>query len=188
VLVRLSKPSPAALDTALERACSSEPTYREVGATASATLPAGYRHDLYEAPLGSGETTFGQAADALRSWRAHVGAGVDVVPAGPVADGASVILMLRLAGFWTIAPCRILYVVDEESRAGFAYGTLPGHPEIGEAAFTVEREGGACLFRIRSFSRPASLIARAGAPVIRRIQREVNHGYLAALARAAVGG
>jgi uncharacterized protein (UPF0548 family) len=28
-------------------------------------------------------------------------------------------------------PCRVVYVVDEPRRAGFAYGTLPGHPEIG---------------------------------------------------------
>ena len=33
------------------------------------------------------------------------------------------------------APCRVVYVVDEPDRRGFAYGTLPGHPEIdGELA------------------------------------------------------
>jgi uncharacterized protein (UPF0548 family) len=29
-------------------------------------------------------------------------------------------------------PCRVVYVLDEPERRGFAYGTLPGHPESGE--------------------------------------------------------
>ena len=35
------------------------------------------------------------------------------------------------------APCRVVYVVDEPDRRGFAYGTLPGHPETGEELFAV---------------------------------------------------
>ena len=34
-------------------------------------------------------------------------------------------------------PCRVVYVVDEPDRRGFAYGTLPGHPESGEELFLV---------------------------------------------------
>ena len=35
-------------------------------------------------------------------------------------------------------PARVVYVIDEPLRKGFAYGTLPGHPETGEEAFIVE--------------------------------------------------
>ena len=35
------------------------------------------------------------------------------------------------------APCRVVYVVDEPDRRGFAYGTLPGHAESGEELFLV---------------------------------------------------
>ncbi|HEV8560641.1 MAG TPA: DUF1990 family protein [Actinophytocola sp.] len=37
------------------------------------------------------------------------------------------------------APGRVVHVVEEEHRRGFAYGTLPGHPECGEEAFLLER-------------------------------------------------
>jgi uncharacterized protein (UPF0548 family) len=189
MLLRLSKPSPAALQRLLERANDAAPTYPEVGATISDVLPTGYRHDLYEVKLGVSEAAFGRAVDGLRRWQAHVGAGVNVVPRdAPVAAKNTVLLTLKVGGLWTVAPCRIVYVIDEEAQFGFAYGTLPGHPEIGEAAFTVSRDdSGEALFRIRSFSRPADPLARAAAPFSRRVQRTVTQRYLDALTRAAAG-
>jgi uncharacterized protein (UPF0548 family) len=82
-----------------------------------------------------------------------------------------------------IAPCRIVYVIDEPDRFGFGYGTLPGHPECGEESFVVERDGDITVFRIMSFSRPAGTVARLGAPVARRIQLRFIDRYLDALAR-----
>jgi uncharacterized protein (UPF0548 family) len=65
-----------------------------------------------------------------------------------------------------------VYTVEEADRRGFAYGTLPGHPESGEEAFTVVLTGtGDVRIRIRAFSRPASLVARAGRPFTRLIQQ-----------------
>jgi uncharacterized protein (UPF0548 family) len=37
------------------------------------------------------------------------------------------------------APCRVIYTITEPRRKGFAYGTLPGHPESGEEAFTISQ-------------------------------------------------
>jgi uncharacterized protein (UPF0548 family) len=34
----------------------------------------------------------------------------------------------------------VIYVVDQADQFGFAYGTLPGHPEMGEVAFTVSQD------------------------------------------------
>lgn len=189
MLLRPFKPSPAALQRLLEKAQDAEPTYPEVGATMREELPSGYRHDLYEAKLDGSDVVFERAVDGLRRWRAHLGAGVDVVPRdAPVAAKSSVLLMLRVGGLWAVAPCRIIYVIEEPDQFGLAYGTLPGHPEIGEAAFTVHRaDASEALFRIRSFSRPADPLARAAAPLSRRVQRTVTQRYLDALARAASG-
>jgi uncharacterized protein (UPF0548 family) len=49
------------------------------------------------------------------------------------------ILSLGVAAIRLRAPCRIVYVIDEPDRRGFAYGTLPGHPERGEEAFIISR-------------------------------------------------
>ena len=69
-------------------------------------------------------------------------------------------LLWRRAGpFVLVIPCRIVYVVDQERCFGFAYGTLPGHPESGEERFVVEEtEGGEALLRMTAFSRPDVLL------------------------------
>jgi uncharacterized protein DUF1990 len=38
-------------------------------------------------------------------------------------------------------PCRVAYVIREPLLRGFAYGTLPGHPEAGEERFALEQHG-----------------------------------------------
>ena len=45
---------------------------------------------------------------------------------------------MRMAFWPRRIPARVVYVVDEPARRGFAYGTLHGHPESGEEAFLVE--------------------------------------------------
>lgn len=78
-------------------------------------------------------------------------------------------------------PCRVAYVVEEPDRVGFAYGTLPGHPECGEEFFAVERRGGGATMVVRAFSKPATLLARVGGPVTRRVQSVMTDRYLRAL-------
>jgi uncharacterized protein (UPF0548 family) len=73
-------------------------------------------------------------------------------------------------------------MVDEPDRFGFAYGTLPGHPEQGEVAMLVERhQRDRVVFRIVSFSRTVDPLARLGSPVTRLIQRRVTNRYVQAL-------
>jgi uncharacterized protein (UPF0548 family) len=171
----------------LTEAKQADLSYPEAGATRDATLPAGYRLDRYERRLGSDESVFGRAAEALRAWKAHLGAGVEIVPGDArVRVGQTVLLLAKTAGFWATAPCRVVYVVDEPNRSGFAYGTLPGHPEQGEAAMILERdELGDVVFRIVSFSRTVDPLARLGSPVTRRVQRRVTDRYLHAVGREA---
>ena len=80
------------------------------------------------------------------------------------------------------APVRVVYVVDEGGRKGFAYGTLPGHPESGEEAFVVDLgQDGRVTLTISAFSRPSSLLARWGGPLSRGVQRWVTDRYLRAV-------
>jgi uncharacterized protein (UPF0548 family) len=149
-------------------------------------MPAGYRHDRYEALVGKEVGVFNRAAEALLAWQAHVGAGVEVFPRGSqVEEDATVVLLLR-AGLWAPAPCRVVYVINEPDTRGFAYGTLPGHPECGEAAFKLVCGSDEQVhFVVRSFSRRVDPLARLGAPLARLAQTRVTRRYLDALAEAA---
>ncbi len=82
------------------------------------------------------------------------------------------------------APCRIVGVLDDSDRWGFAYGTLPGHPEQGEESFAVSIGGDdEVRFTITAFSRPGDWITRLAGPVGRAVQTAGTNGYLKALKR-----
>ena len=117
-------------------------------------------------------------ADALMTWRVQTGSGLTIFPAEPVRPGLTFALWFRLAGAYATAVGRVVYVTSEPDRAGFAYGTLPAHPEQGEEAFHLVRQGAQLLFRVRAFSRPRHPLARLGAPVSRVLQQRMNQAYL----------
>jgi uncharacterized protein (UPF0548 family) len=185
--MRLRRPAPGELARLLAAAKEAAPTYADVGATEREPLPAGFRHDRDSVVLGVGQETYARAVALLRVWGVQRGAGLAVTPVDAVVEpGATVVLIIRAAGLWTTAPCRVVHVSEEPSRFAFAYGTLPGHPETGEAAFAIERgPAGEVVFRVWSFSRPVDPLARLAAPLARRIQRRVTQRYLDVLAGAA---
>ena len=141
-------------------------------------LPAGFRHERHEVVLPDRDDAFDRGAEGLRQWAPHLAAGLAVEPRDRPADGATVAVAAPLGPLTAVAVCRIVAVVDEPDRYGFAYGTLPGHPERGEEAFIVERANGRTTFGITAFSRPAELLARLGGPITRRIQRSTTNRYL----------
>jgi uncharacterized protein (UPF0548 family) len=137
--------------------------------------------------VGTGEAAFLAASDALMSWRVHEGAGFGVRASDAAAVvGTVVVLTTRFGPLAVVAPCRVVRVIEEERRRGFAYVTLPGHPVAGEEEFIVERCGsGDVTATISALSHPATRLARLGAPVTRREQRRIATRYLDALAVAA---
>jgi len=170
-------PSDSLLEQVLGDARDAKPTYPEVGATRG-KLPAGYRIDRYERRVSG----FKPAVDAVRRWQAQIGAGIRVYPDGAtVEDGATVLFVVRTLGLWSVLPCRVVYVVEDESRFCFGYGTLPGHLERGEVAISVERVEDGAVARIESFSRTVHPLARAVLPLSRRIQTRTTMRYLDAL-------
>ena len=154
-------------------------TYNEVGATAG-RLPAGYHHVQKSAVIGRGRQRFDEAAATGMRWGMLRGAGVRVEATTDVAAvGSDVIVHLGPVR----APCRVVYVVDEADRRGFAYGTLPGHAESGEERFVVRYDPATdeVYADVTAFSRHATWWSRLGSPVTSVIQRIVTDRYLRAL-------
>ena len=136
--------------------------------------------------MGRGYGDFEAAAGAVLSWRAQMVPGVRVEPRGaPVRVGSEVRVRLGVGPLALSAPARVVYVVDEARRQGFAYGTLPGHPIAGEEAFVVHLEpDGRVVFTDAACSRPGSTSTRLAGPVLPVFQRFMAGRYLRSVARA----
>lgn len=154
-------------------------TYAEVGATAGA-LPTGYSHVRMSRRIGSGRPRFEQAAEAVMRYGMLRGAGLRVSAATEAAQVGTDVLG-RLGPF--VAPCRVVYVIDEPDRRGFAYGSLPGHAVVGEEMFGVRYDPAddSVYSEVVAFSRPATWWSRLGAPVLSMAQRVVSARYLRAV-------
>ncbi|MEO3757584.1 DUF1990 domain-containing protein [Mycobacterium sp. B14F4] len=154
-------------------------TYPEVGATAG-ELPAGYHYVRKSAVIGRGRARFERAAADGMRWGMLRGAGIRVEATTEVAEvGSEVVVHLGPVA----APCRVVYVIDDADRRGFAYGTLPGHAESGEELFLVRYDPARdeVLAEVTAFSRHATWWARLASPVTSLIQRAVTDRYLRAL-------
>lgn len=154
-------------------------TYSEVGGTVG-PLPDGYRHVTESAVIGRGRARFDDAAAKVMRWGMLRGAGVRVEASSEVATvGAEV-----LVGVGPLrAPCRVVYVIEDAHRRGFAYGTLPGHPESGEEMFAVRYDPATdeVHAEVVAFSRHATWWSRLGSPVTALAQRVITKRYLTAL-------
>ena len=154
-------------------------TYPEVGATAG-PLPDGYHHVSKSAVIGHGRPRFEQAAARVMRWGMLRGAGVRVDASSEVAAVGSEVLV----GLGPLhAPCRVVYVVDDADRRGFAYGTLPGHPESGEELFAVRYDPATdeVNAEVVAFSRHATWWSKLGSPLTSLMQHIITSRYLTAL-------
>ncbi|GAA1535601.1 DUF1990 family protein [Nocardioides humi] len=158
---------------------AAELTYRPAGGTPHPR--PGY--DAFSRSRRLGRRDLEGAAAELLGWEVHARAGLAVAASAPRAEvGVVVEMRLGVGPLGIRIPCRVVRVVDEPDRRGFAYGTLPGHPEAGEELFVIERgSDGALTFTVAAFSRPASLLARAGGPLTRWVQAAMTGRYLRAL-------
>jgi uncharacterized protein (UPF0548 family) len=156
-------------------------TYPEVGATAG-QLPQGYDYLRAQRIVGQGKVLFEECGEIILNWGIQKGAGFRLEKSGRVATGAQNRLGLHWGPFQTWAVCQVVYVIDEPKRKGFAYGTLPGHPERGEESFIVSiNDEGLVSFDILAFSKPARWFAKLGSPLLRFLQQHVTWKYLDAV-------
>lgn len=128
---------------------------------------------------------FPDAVEDLLGWQVQARSGLMVLTSDPrVREGGVVELRLGPGALSLSVPCRITSVIDEPERAGFTYGTLPGHVETGLEGFLLKREtDGRIRFTIAVASAPASRLARAFSFVAEKIQDRITDRYLKALDR-----
>lgn len=168
-----------------------ELTYAEVGGTrAGAEPPAGYRHVRRGVFVGHGVPVFAAARAGLAQWRVFQAAGLATRASAPAAaPDVEISNGLGVGPLRLWVPCRVVWLVDEPRRYGYAIGTLPGHPESGEEAFELTAdERGSVWFEVRAFSRPATWYSRLGGPVTHALQDWMTGRYLRGLCRLALPG
>ncbi|MCX5610880.1 DUF1990 domain-containing protein [Streptomyces sp. NBC_00047] len=148
-------------------------SYPDRGATARRPLPAGYHHLHHRTRIGQGRTAFEAAGVAVTTFHAHRTSGMRVrADAGAVRPGSRAVVGIGLGPLRISAPCEVIWTAYEPTRAGFAYGTLTGHPESGEESFVVDMDAdGTVWFTVTAFSRPDSWYTRLAGPVIPLLQR-----------------
>lgn len=83
-------------------------------------------------------------------------------------------------------PSRVVVVIDEERRAGYALGSLEGNPLVGEQSFVLElRDDDTVWLNVRQLAQPENPKWRWISPVVRWQNHEITKRYLKSLHPAA---
>jgi len=164
------------LETRQENLSSSPFSYTQVGATQNtlpSTLSRIYNIDRYEAVVGQGQACFQAAKQALQGW-IHFDLGWVNIQAPPPTIGLVVPVVVQVLGLWTLNYCKVIYLLDEPRKWGFAYGTLDEHGEMGEERFLIYHcpENNDVRYEILAFSKPKHWLAKLGYPLSRKLQRK----------------
>jgi uncharacterized protein (UPF0548 family) len=166
----LAVPGDATVHEFLAKAERSSFSYPHVGETREAAAPTGYNIDHNRVELGRGAVAWEKAKAAIRSWKLFEHRLTQVFwPTAPLVSGQMVAVVAHHLGVHSLNCCRIVYVIDEPKRFGFAYGTLTEHAESGEERFLVEMDATTEVvnYDLFAFSRPRSLLAKLGGALIR---------------------
>lgn len=183
----LRSPSPQLIDRVLDAQASEPVSYPDVGMTRS---PGGSSYPLnrHRIDLGSGSEIYARAVAAVRSWSMYELPWTELYPADtPIEEGRVCATLVHHLGFWSINPCRIVYVEDHEEDLSlsfsFAIGTLPMHSERGEERFRVEWDRARDLvsFEILALAGPQHWLAKLGSPFVRILQRRFGTDALRAV-------
>ena len=132
--------------------------------------------------IGSGDAVWRRATSDVLRWKVKTRSGFAVDNTRPVASGARPIITARVLWVTVREPVEVVEVVENATRVGFSYRTLPGHPVSGEDAFIVHRNGDDVVLTIRSLTRPAPEQPwRALFPLLRVAQLVARRRHLRAL-------
>jgi uncharacterized protein (UPF0548 family) len=167
------QPTDADVQALLARQPGQPWTYDWPGITREIPPPwPGWQIDTHRVLLGHGEATFAAACAAIGQWKMFPRAICQVFwPESTQQPGDVVAVLYRARPFflWMLFPARVVYRIDEPRCFGFAYGTLPDHPERGEERFLVEwnEEDDSVWYDLLAISRPGHWLARVGYPYAR---------------------
>ncbi|MDX2375467.1 DUF1990 domain-containing protein [Microbacterium sp. LRZ72] len=99
-----------------------------------------------------------------------------------VAAGTTVQVHGRIGGAKADAELRVIFVIEEPRRVGFALGTVGGSVVSGEESFVAEwRRDDEVWFTVRAFDAPVALMYRVFGGLVRRRRRALTTGYLRAI-------
>jgi uncharacterized protein (UPF0548 family) len=182
----IQKPSLAALLKFRSQQAGGAYSYDAVGRCAD-FHPPGFDRDVRREQIGHGDHDFEAAKAAFRRWEQFPKPWTAILPGdAPIRAGETLVMLAWANGLWWSNACRIVYVIDEPHRFGFAYGTLEHHVECGEEQFLIERDAnGAVWYDLRAFSRPRHWAVKLAYPLARRLQRRFGRESMAVM-RAAV--
>jgi uncharacterized protein (UPF0548 family) len=164
-------------------------TYAAISATKNAgNRVEGFDNDFAESAIGEGEMDFEKAKNDLRAWKMFPSTWTKILPeAQPIEVGVTVAMFARFLGLWWRNACKIVYVIDEPRRFGFAYGTLPGHIERGEELFLIEwRADNRVYYSIKAFSRPRHIFAKIGYPLVRILQERFRQDSMRSMSKSEI--
>ena len=184
----LRKPSDLQIRAFVTAQQQSDYSYTPLGITRDSSASTGYTVDHNRVQLGSGAQCFDAAVRAIRQWKMFDLGWVQLFSdRTPIEKGSTVAVVVRHLGFWSMNACRIVYVVEEHEKFGFAYGTLAEHAERGEERFMVERnhDDDSVWYDLLAFSKPGPL-ARLGYPYARRMQKKFAQDSKRTMQRAVV--
>ena len=179
------RPSDAQIHAFISAQQGSDFSYAPLQVTRG-TPPSHYTVDHNRILLGSGPGAFAAAVTAIKRWKMFDFDWVHLCWADtPIEPGATVAVVVSHLGFWSMNACRIVYVIDEPERYGFAYGTLADHAERGEERFMVEwnRQDETVWYDLLAVSQPG-LTATAAYPYTRHLQKKFAKESKDAMKRA----
>jgi uncharacterized protein (UPF0548 family) len=185
----LHKPSDSQIRDYVARQADQAFSYDDVGCTRTAPQARrGWNVDRERVVLGHGETVFGAAQRAVENKQMFPREVATLCWPELPREGLNVAILYWAAPFrlWLLLPARIVYVVNETRRFGFAYGTLPDHAERGEERFLVEWDRGddSVSYDLLAISQPRHWAARLGYPYTRYEQARFRRLSAAAMQRA----
>jgi uncharacterized protein (UPF0548 family) len=168
------KPTEEGVRKLLARQDKAAWSYPFAGGTANPQpqpLP-GWQIDHHRVLLGHGEAVFAAACHAIRHWKMFPRQMSQILwPTTRQEPGQVVAVLYRARPFllWMLFPARVVYRIEEVNRFGFAYGTLPEHPERGEERFLIEwnQSDNSIWYDLLAISRPGHWLARLGYPYAR---------------------
>lgn len=181
----LRKPADQQINNFISAQRHTDFSYSPSGLTRDAR-PSGYNVDHNRVELGSGSACFRAAVRAIQQWKMFDLGWVRLCSSQtPIETGSTVAIIVRHLGFWSMNACRIVYVIDEPERYGFAYGTLAEHAERGEERFMVEwrREDDSVWYDLLAVSKPGPM-ATLGYPLARQLQKRFARESKEAMRRA----
>jgi uncharacterized protein (UPF0548 family) len=157
-------------------------SYAPVGCTQDGATPErmpDWSVDHHRVVLGSGAEVFRRAKAAIASWRMFPPEITAVFDRHVPLAGLSVAVLFHAEHLplCLLMPARVVYVAEDSitsdrqqiDRFGFAYGTLPDHPERGEERFLVEwnRDDDSVHYDLLAVSQPQHWLARLAYPYTR---------------------